>query len=61
MRTIEMVIQKLGYHNSDKLFYLSDIDKCIDLSRHDRKVLFELAPYAAYIIDDSALVVFLMI
>lgn len=58
MRTIEMVIQKLGYHNSDKLFYLSDIDKCIDLSRHDRKVLFELAPYAAYIIDDSALVVF---
>ena len=58
MRTIEMVIQKLGYHNSDKLFYLSDIDKCIDLSLHDRKVLFELAPYAAYIIDGSALVVF---
>lgn len=58
MRTIEMVIQKLGYSNSEKLFYLSDIDKCTDLSWHDRRVLIELAPYAIYIVDGSVLVAF---
>lgn len=59
MRTIETVIQRLGYHNSEKLFYLSDIDKCTDLTWHDRRVLRELAPYAAYIVDGSVLTVFL--
>lgn len=39
MRTIENIIQRIGYHNSEKLFYLSDIDKCVDLSWHDRRVL----------------------
>lgn len=58
MRTIDSVIQRLGYHNSKKMFYLSDIDKCIDLSWHDRRVLHELAPYAAYIVDGSVLTVF---
>ncbi len=58
MRTIETVVQRLGYHNSKKLFYLSDIDKCTDLSWHDRRVLHELAPYAAYIVDGSVLTVF---
>lgn len=58
MKTIETVIQRLGYHNSEKLFYLSDIDKCTDLSWHDRRVLRELAPYAAYIVHGSVLTVF---
>lgn len=58
MRTIETVIQRLGYHNSEKLFYLADIDKCTDLSWHDRRVLHELAPYAAYIVDGNVLTVF---
>lgn len=58
MRTIETVIQSLGYHNSEKLFYLSEIDKCTDLSWHDKRVLYELAPYAAYIVDGSVLTVF---
>lgn len=58
MRTIETVIQKLGYSKSEKLFYFSDIDKCTDLSWHDRRVLYELAPYAAYILDGSVLTVF---
>lgn len=58
MRTIEKIIRRLGYHNSEKLFYLSDIDKCVDLSWHDRRVLRELAPYAAYIVDGSVLTVF---
>ena len=61
MRTIKTVIQRLGYSKSDKLFYLSDIDSCTDLSWHDRRVLRELAPYAAYVVDGSVLVVFLMI
>lgn len=58
MKTIETIIQRLGYHNSEKLFYLSDIDRCTDLSWHDRRVLCELAPYAAYIVDGSVLTVF---
>lgn len=58
MRTIETVIQRLGYNKSEKLFYLSDIDKCTDLSWHDRRVLHELAPYAAYIVDGSVLTMF---
>lgn len=58
MSTIEMVIQKLGYNKSEKLFYLSDIDKCTDLSWHNRRVLLELAPYAAYIVDGSVFTVF---
>ena len=58
MRNIETVIQKLGYSNSEKLFYVSEIDKCTDLSWHNRRVLRELAPYAAYIVDGSVLTVF---
>ena len=58
MSTIEMVIQRLGYNKSEKLFYLSDIDKCTDLSWHNRRVLLELAPYAAYIVDGSVFTVF---
>ena len=58
MSTIETIIQKLGYNKSEKLFYLSDIDKCTSLSWHDRRVLRELAPYAAYIVDGSVLTVF---
>ena len=58
MRTIETVIQRLGYHNSEKLFYFSDIDKCSDLSWHDRRILHELAPYAVYVADGSVLTVF---
>lgn len=58
MSTIENVIQRLGYYNSEKLFYLSDIDKCTDLSWHDRRVLLELAPYAAYIVDGSVITIF---
>lgn len=58
MGTIETVIQRLGYNRSKKLFYLSDIDKCTDLSWHDRRVLRELAPYAAYIVDGNVLALF---
>lgn len=58
MSTIETVIQRLGYNKSEKLFYLSDIDKCTDLSWHNRRVLLELAPYAAYIVDGSAFTIF---
>ena len=58
MKTIETIIQRLGYHNSKNLFYVSDFDKCVDLSWHDRRVLCELAPYAAYIVDGNVLTVF---
>ena len=58
MSTIKTVIQRLGYNKSEKLFHLSEIDKCTDLSWHNRRVLFELAPYAAYIVNGSVVAVF---
>ncbi len=58
MRNIEAVIQRLGYHRSEKLFYLSDIDKRTELSWHDRRVLRELSPYAVYIVDGSIFTAF---
>ena len=58
MKTIETVIQRLGYHNSKKLFYLSEIDKCTDLSWHDKRIVRELAPYAIYVVDGRVLTVF---
>lgn len=58
MNTIETVIFRLGYHNSKKLFYLSEIDKCADLTWHDRRVLHKLAPYAIYVVDSKVLTVF---
>ena len=58
MSTIENVIHRLGYHNSEKLFYFAEFDECTDLSWHDRRVLRELAPYAAYVVDGSVLAVF---
>ena len=58
MRTIETVIQRLGYQESKKLFYLADIDKCAELSWHDRRVIRELAPYAVYIVEGEVFTVF---
>lgn len=58
MKTIEVLIQKLGYCNSQKLFYASDINKCAELSWHDRRVLCELAPYAIYVVDGRVLAAF---
>lgn len=58
MRAIENVIQRLGYQNSKKLFYLSEIDNCTELSWHDRRVLRELAPYAVYVVEGRIFTVF---
>lgn len=58
MSTIENVIHRLGYHNSEKLFCFAEFDECTDLSWHDRRVLRELAPYAAYVVDGNVLAVF---
>lgn len=58
MGGIQSVIQRLGYENSDKLFYLSEINTCTELSRHDRRVLGILSPYAVYVVNGSILAVF---
>ena len=58
MSDIKAIIQRLGYDKSDKLFYLPDIYSCDDLSWHDRRVLKELAPYAAYVVDGKVLAIF---
>lgn len=58
MNSIQTIIYRLGYNNSDKLFYSSDIDACSELSWHDRRVLKVLSPYAVYVVDGSVLAVF---
>lgn len=58
MSDIKDIIKRLGYDKSDKLFYLPDINSCSDLSRHDRRVLKELAPYATYVVEGKVLAIF---
>lgn len=58
MNDIKTIIQRLGYDKSDKLFYLPDINSCSDLSWHDRRVLKELSPYAAYVVEGKVLAIF---
>ena len=58
MKNIESIIKKLGYANSESLIYLQNINKCIDLSWHDKKILKILSPYAVYIVDKKPLVLF---
>ena len=58
MKTIENIIHKLGYDNSDKLYHLDEICNCKDLSSREKRVLVELSPYAVYIVDGKVLVAF---
>ncbi|MCD8325640.1 MAG: N-6 DNA methylase, partial [Lachnospiraceae bacterium] len=58
MNVIESIIHKLGYHQSDHLFYLYKIEDCRDLSWHEKRVLLELAPVAVYVTDSKPLVLF---
>lgn len=58
MKSIESIIKKLGYANSESLIYLQNINKCADLSWHDKRILKILSPYAIYIVDKKPLVLF---
>lgn len=57
MGDINTIIQRLGYDKSDKLFYLPNLN-IADLSWHDRRVLNEISPYAAYIVEGKILAIF---
>jgi len=58
VKSIESIIKKLGYANSESLIYLQNINKCADLSWHDKRILKILSPYAIYIVDKKPLVLF---
>ena len=64
MKSIESIIRRLGYNKSENLILvnngknLKNIDKCITLSQHNKRILHELVPYAFYIIDGNVLVLF---
>lgn len=58
METIQCIIKRLGYENSENLLYLSEINNCEKISWHDKRVINELFPYAVYVVDDSVLVAF---
>lgn len=53
-----LILKKMGYIDSENLFYLSKINDCKFLSFHNRKVLKELNPVAFYCIDNRPFVLF---
>lgn len=52
------IIEKLGYTNSDNLYYFTEINECKELSFHDRKVLQDIEPSAFFVIDGKPKVLF---
>lgn len=58
MRSIQTIIQRLGYEKSDHLIYQSEYCRCKTISWHDRRVLKQLLPYAVYVVDGVVLVAF---
>ncbi len=59
--TTQMIIKKLGYHNSKNLYYFANINMCKDLSFHDKKVLNEIKPCAFFVVNGKPKVLFLII
>lgn len=56
--TTQMIIKKLGYHNSKNLYYFANINMCKDLSFHDKKVLNEIKPCAFFVVNGKPKVLF---
>ncbi|WP_437629351.1 HsdM family class I SAM-dependent methyltransferase [Clostridium paraputrificum] len=56
--SMKYIIEKLGYTNSDNFYFYSNIDKCEELSFHDRKVLQEIAPCAFFVVQGKPKVLF---
>ena len=54
---IDDIISKLGYGESDHLFYFHK-DTNTSLSLHDQKMMNELKPYAYYVIDCKPFILF---
>lgn len=52
------IIERLGYANSPCLKYRSNNYNLENLSTHTRKVLDELSPFAAYMVDNEPFVLF---
>lgn len=55
--SIDDVISKLGYSESDNLFYFNN-NTSTPLSLHDKKMLNELKPYAYYVVDNKPFILF---
>lgn len=53
-----LIIKKLGYMDSNNLFFKSSIDNCELLSFHYKKVLKEVNPIAFYCVDNRPFVLF---
>jgi len=52
------IIKKLGYENSENLYYFANINSCKDLSFHDKKILYEIEPCAFFLVDKKPRVLF---
>lgn len=56
--SLSLILEKLGYIESDNLFFTNNIDTCSGLSFHYKKVLKEINPYAFYCIGNKPFVLF---
>ena len=55
---VENIVEKLGYKNSEKLYFNKDIDSCDALSLNDKRVLKEINPCAFFVINDKPKILF---
>lgn len=58
--SIDLIIKKLGYNESDNLFYYNDLytNKELKISLRIQKNLKDIKPYAFYCIDNKPFVIF---
>jgi type I restriction-modification system DNA methylase subunit len=55
---IKEIIERLGYADSSNLIYCNDLNNLAIFPTHTAKILQEISPYAAYVIDSKPFVLF---
>lgn len=54
---IDSIISRLGYENSNNLIKFSAVEDS-SLSSHTKKIIYEICPYAIYVVDNRPFVLF---
>ena len=57
-KSTKLILEKLGFINSNKLYFKEDINDCKDLSPYQKKVLNELNPVAFFCVNNRPFILF---
>ncbi len=57
-KSTNLILEKLGFINSNKLYYKKEIQNCEELNLHQKKVLNELDPVAFFCLDNRPFILF---